>query len=405
MKTSTKIKLYWSIILALILLCISIVLIVITFSLVYWLHVKEEVQDRTRDNYGMWQGCLEGGDKCGRWYENGQELLNYYMTDSWKAFQATQVIYLAFTFFAFIFALISLHWCQTRLWMFVVAGLLLFIGTASGISSLIVFAVDIYQKSEHIFGWCYWVNLATVCLNVIALMLLCWFVIWLKRTPIDSEAKIMREFDYLSQTQTNTITSNFHSVSNVHNVSNVENVSNIHNIENISNLQNASGTIQEINQAPVVLPVLAAAAPSSVQVVRTEEIQSLPPKSSPKHTHYHSEYDLAKHEPIAVDKDGKKYHRRFNYRQIHKLAEYKKYKNGIKMNGEQFQPGYCSEPEIIEYSLDRCWVNADNQNPTSFETIESIDNSFDIEPTFPQTVYYDSQEHYLRDRHDNRIDL
>lgn len=75
MKTSTKIKLYSPIVVSLVLLCIAIVLIVVTFSLVYWLNVIS-----TGDNYGMWQGCQKGGDKCGRWYENGQELLNYSMT-------------------------------------------------------------------------------------------------------------------------------------------------------------------------------------------------------------------------------------------------------------------------------------------------------------------------------------
>ncbi len=75
MTTIAKIKLYSPVALALVLLCISIVLIVITFSLVYWLH-----EISTGNNYGMWQGCLKGGDICGRWYENGQRLLNYNMT-------------------------------------------------------------------------------------------------------------------------------------------------------------------------------------------------------------------------------------------------------------------------------------------------------------------------------------
>jgi len=75
MKTVAKIKLYSPVAAALILLCTSIVLIVITFSLVYWLNVIS-----AGDNYGMWQGCLKGGDVCGRWYENGQALLKYSMT-------------------------------------------------------------------------------------------------------------------------------------------------------------------------------------------------------------------------------------------------------------------------------------------------------------------------------------
>ena len=75
MKTVAKIKLYSPVVLALVSLCLSIVLIVVTFSLVYWLNVIQ-----TGDNYGMWQGCLRGGDVCGTWYNIGQTLLNYTMT-------------------------------------------------------------------------------------------------------------------------------------------------------------------------------------------------------------------------------------------------------------------------------------------------------------------------------------
>lgn len=75
MRTSARIKLYAPIGLALLLLVISIVLIVITFSLVYWLNTIS-----TGDNYGMWQGCKKDGNTCARWYGNGQNLLNYQMT-------------------------------------------------------------------------------------------------------------------------------------------------------------------------------------------------------------------------------------------------------------------------------------------------------------------------------------
>lgn len=51
--------------------------------------------------------------------------------------------------------------------------------------------------------------------------------------------------------------------------------------------------------------------PKVVRILRTKELQSKPLGDSPKHTHYHSEYDLAK--PPKHLKN-KKYHRRFHYR-------------------------------------------------------------------------------------------
>lgn len=345
MKTSTKVKLYSPIILALMLLCLSIVLIVITFSLVYWLQVKS-----TGDNYGMWQGCKKGGDVCGRWYEVGQDLLNYRMTDSYKAFQATQTIYLSFTIFAFVFCVISLAFCTKYLWAFVIAGFLIFFGTSSGIASLLVYIINVYNNSIHNIGWCYWLSLSTIILNLISLIALCVFTCLLKRTPIEtSEADLINEFNYLGEKSEQQQQTDANNLSNV----------------------------QEISQTPV-------ASPKVVRIVRTKELQSQPLTDSPKHTHYHSEYDVSK-----PPKNEKKHHRRFHYRQIHKLAEHKK-----SHHAEQFQPGYCSEPEIIEYSLDRCWVNADNRVPTSFETIESIDDSFDHGVRHPKTIYYDGKECY-----------
>ncbi len=75
MKTSAKVKLYTPVVFSLMILCLSLVLIIVSFSLVYWLHVIQ-----TGDNYGMWQGCEKGGNKCDSWYSNGEKLLNYYMT-------------------------------------------------------------------------------------------------------------------------------------------------------------------------------------------------------------------------------------------------------------------------------------------------------------------------------------
>lgn len=68
-------KLNKPITLAVFLLFISTILVIITFSLVYWLSKKSNLND-----YGMWQGCSINGTVCARWYDNGQPLFQFYMT-------------------------------------------------------------------------------------------------------------------------------------------------------------------------------------------------------------------------------------------------------------------------------------------------------------------------------------
>jgi hypothetical protein len=61
--------------LSIILLIVTTILVIITFSLVYWLTVKSN-----SNNYGMWQGCSNNGSICARWYDNGQALFQFQMT-------------------------------------------------------------------------------------------------------------------------------------------------------------------------------------------------------------------------------------------------------------------------------------------------------------------------------------
>ena len=151
MKSSAKIKLYSPMILALLFLTISIVLIIITFSLVYWLQVKS-----TSDSYGMWQGCKNASfsNQCLSWYANGQTLLSYSMTgnviylptlknishmrirlivlfqiDSYKAFQGLQVGFLAFSIVAFTLLLVILMFFMKRYWLYVITGFVLFVAS------------------------------------------------------------------------------------------------------------------------------------------------------------------------------------------------------------------------------------------------------------------------------------
>ena len=76
-------------------------------------------------------------------------------------------------------------------------------------------------------------------------------------------------------------------------------------------LETTSGAINESN--PIIMQGIGQQphSPKVVRILRTKELQSQPLGESPKHTHYHSEYDLAK--PPKHLK-SKKYHRRFHYR-------------------------------------------------------------------------------------------
>ena len=69
---------------------------------------------------------------------------------------------------------------------------------------------------------------------------------------------------------------------------------------------------------------------------------------------------------------------------------------------EQFQPGYSSEPDFIEYSLDRSYINYDSDNnnnnnqtlPVDFD--ESKIESEMLNVKLPKLIYYDGVDHYAR---------
>jgi hypothetical protein len=85
-------------------------------------------------------------------------------------------------------------------------------------------------------------------------------------------------------------------------------------------------------------------------------------------------------------------------------------------SSEKFRPGYSSEPDIIEYSLDRSWLNQNSFNQSLPENLDSISqsgqrqnvNEEGITNTFtsrhfvkvPKLVYYNGQEHYSRANND-----
>lgn len=73
-----------------------------------------------------------------------------------------------------------------------------------------------------------------------------------------------------------------------------------------------------------------------------------------------------------------------------------------KPSQENFKPGYNSEPDMIEYSLDRSWVSASNKLNTSMPILDEEPN--DLTGTFnsrhfvktPKLIYYDGSNHYTR---------
>lgn len=91
-----------------------------------------------------------------------------------------------------------------------------------------------------------------------------------------------------------------------------------------------------------------------------------------------------------------KNHSNHNYRYRHKH-----HIPGYHQSKEKFQPGYSSEPDVIEYSLDRSWLSHPNNLNQSLPT--DI-NENGITDTFhsrhfvklPKLVYYNGYNHYSR---------
>lgn len=69
---------------------------------------------------------------------------------------------------------------------------------------------------------------------------------------------------------------------------------------------------------------------------------------------------------------------------------------------EQYKAGYSSEPDMIEYSLDRSWASASNNLNSSMPILDDEPNS--LTGTFnsrhfvklPKLIYYDGSNHYTK---------
>jgi len=91
-------------------------------------------------------------------------------------------------------------------------------------------------------------------------------------------------------------------------------------------------------------------------------------------------------------KNNKNNSKRYQHKHVHQQSK------------EYFQQGYSSEPENIEYSLDRSWINdyiqENNQNnqslPVDYDYEAKMESQM-LDVKLPKLLYYDGLDHYARD--------
>ena len=123
------------------------------------------------------------------------------------------------------------------------------------------------------------------------------------------------------------------------------------------------------------------------------------------HFHYQNEHKIDKKNKNRSHLKAKSLNEH-KYRHNHHLP--------TEFTSEKFQPGYSSEPDVIEYSLDRSWLNQASFNQSLPENLDSINKSGkQVEETIaeegltntfhsrhfvklPKLVYYNGQDHYSR---------
>jgi len=62
-------------------LSISLVFLIITFTIENWILVRTNL-----DRYGMWRACRGLTFNCSNWYDNGELLMNYSLTSKYFLF-------------------------------------------------------------------------------------------------------------------------------------------------------------------------------------------------------------------------------------------------------------------------------------------------------------------------------
>ncbi|RNA28692.1 hypothetical protein BpHYR1_040607 [Brachionus plicatilis] len=152
---------------------ISTAFVIITFILENWIVVKS-----TNVRYGMWRGC--NSSQCYNWYSKGEEVLDFKLSSSYKAFQGLQSSMLGLIVITLVSLFFNLKLCPKLLPIFIIDAILIFLATCCGLVSLIVFVTDIFKSDIHNLDWCFW-------LSVVALVMVFFGLIFLVAFSISIE--------------------------------------------------------------------------------------------------------------------------------------------------------------------------------------------------------------------------
>lgn len=124
----------------------------------------------------------------------------------------------------------------------------------------------------------------------------------------------------------------------------------------------------------------------SINNLTNEETST--PKTPPRRPHFN------RVNTGSLQKSSKKPYNQHLRRYAHKH---------IHSTEEQFQRGYSSEPDFIEYSVERSWVNnhsfddsSDSNQRTFPVDFESKIESEMLNARLPRLVYYDGFNHFAR---------
>lgn len=92
----------------------------------------------------------------------------FFFIDSYRSFQAFQVIFLSLITIAFVYlSIVSIIFILKRINLFphlIITALLVVGGAVAGTISIIVFGASVYDANLHKLDWCYWLSVAAVVL-------------------------------------------------------------------------------------------------------------------------------------------------------------------------------------------------------------------------------------------------
>ncbi|CAF0710756.1 unnamed protein product [Brachionus calyciflorus] len=380
-------------------LSISLAFIIITFILENWLLVKN-----VNHRYGMWRACRGNSSTCFNWYVDGETEFKYRMTDSYKAFQALQSCMLGLIVVTLVSLFFNLKICERLLAIFIIDAVLIFLATCCGLVSLIVFGVNVYNANIYILDWCFWLSVAALALVLIGLLFLVTFTISLSIKSSHSDSFMSNLIQSpRDMSQINLETYEKQAIENPKQEANQQNVK-IDSFKKSSHFvaktNNAGQTPNAYKRDPQNMANMnKASSPRFQKNTPTQNESRLRSRTEAKISDDEKNQDQKQQKVDSNDKrrPSRNYWNNKNKLQRPSNRAQPKEKTPSK---EQYKAGYSSEPDIIEYSLDRSWLSANNLN----NSMPILDENDGLTGTFnsrhfvklPKLVYYDGSNHYSR---------